>query len=229
MAGRYKQSQNKNRSRFYILLSVIFVVFMFKWGIPLFMNLVAGNGATRVNTDNDIIPPQTPVISALPDATNSARVVLEGFTEAGASVELLLNDKTDKIIKANETGAFTFETTLISGTNRIQLKAKDEKGNESMSGVTLVEYDNKPIDLTISSPKDGNEYFGKTSQVIDIKGEIDKDNGQVLINNSFVQVDRSGSFTHRFMLSGGENIIKIVASDKAGNTAEKTLRLIYTP
>lgn len=229
MSGRYKQSQNKSRSRFYIFLSVVFVIVMIKWGIPLFMNMVAGNGAQRVNIDNDIIPPQAPIISALPDATNSARIVIEGYTEAAASVELLLNDQVEKINVADQTGSFVFETSLISGQNRVQIRAKDSKGNESMSQVTLVSFDNKPIELTVSTPKDGSEYFGKINQVIDIKGEVDKLGSQVLINNSFVQVDRSGAFIHRFMLSGGENMIKIVASDKAGNTAEKTLRLIYTP
>jgi len=229
MSGRYKQTQNKNRSRFYIFLSVVFVVVMFKWGLPLFMNLIAGNGVQRVETGKDIIPPQSPIISALPDATNSAKITIEGFTEAGANVELLLNDKTDKIIKADEKGSFTFDALLISGQNRIQLRAKDDAGNESMSEVTLINLDSKPLVLNIFSPKDGSEYFGKTNQVVDIKGEVNKSGSQVLINNSFVQLDKAGTFVHRFMLSGGENIIKIVASDNAGNSSENTLKIIYTP
>jgi bacillopeptidase F len=229
MSGRYKQSQNRNRSRFYIFLSIVFVIIMFKWGIPLFMNLVAGSGGQRINTDKDIIPPQSPIISALPDATNSAAITIDGYTEKGASVELLLNDQTDKIVKADETGTFVVDTFLIAGQNKIQLRAKDEAGNESLSEVTLITMDSKPLGLTVTSPKEGSEYFGKINQTIDIKGEVDKAGSQVLINNSYVQVDRSGSFLHRYMLSGGENIITIVASDKAGNTAEKSLRLIYTP
>lgn len=229
MAGRYKQSRNKNKSRFYIFLSVVFVFVMIKWGLPLFMDLVAGNGAQRINTDKDIIPPQSPIFSALPEATNSARVVIEGFTEKGAMVELLLNDRVEKISNANEAGGFVFEADLVSGQNRVQLRAKDDAGNESMSEVSLIEFDNKPISLVVSSPKDGSEFFGKTNQVIDIRGEVDKLGSQVLINNSFVQVDRNGFFLHRFMLSSGENVIKVVASDKAGNSAENTLKLVYTP
>jgi hypothetical protein len=229
MAGRYKQSQNKNKSRFYILLSVIFVIVMFKWGIPLFMNLVAGAGAQRISTGKDIIPPQTPVISALPDATNSASLILEGFTEAGATIELLLNDKVDKMDKADVNGAFQFGTLLVSGQNRIQLRAKDEANNESMSEVFLIDLDTKPINLSITSPKDGSEYFGKLNQIVDIKGEIDKSGCQLTINNSFVQVDRNGVYIHRFMLAGGENSIRIVATDKAGNTTLQTLKLVYTP
>ncbi len=229
MTGRYKQSQNKNRSRFYIFLSVVFVFVMFKWGIPLFMNLVAGGGATRLDASKDIIPPQSPIVSALPEATNSAKLVIEGFTEAGANVELLLNDQVNKMIVADPNGAFVFETLLISGQNRVQLRAKDAANNESLSEVFLVTMDSKPIELVVSSPKDGSEYFGKTNQIIDITGEVDKAGSQVTINNSFVMVDKSGTFLHRFMLTGGENILKIVASDKAGNTVAKSIRLIYTP
>lgn len=229
MAGRYKQSQNKHRSRFYILLSVIFVIAMFKWGLPLFMNLVAGGGATRLDPSKDIIPPQSPIISALPDATNSARIVVEGFTEPDANVELLLNDQVEKILKADMSGSFLFETLLKSGQNRVQLRAKDEANNESLSEVYLVTMDSKPIELIVSTPKDGSEYFGRTNQVIDIKGEVDKSGSQVTVNNSFVMVDKDGAFLHRFMLSGGENIINIVATDKAGNTTEKSMRLIFTP
>jgi len=229
MQGRYKQKQKKNKSRFYILLSVVFILVMFKWGLPLFMNIVAGNGAQRVETNKDIIPPQAPVISALPDATSSAYLAIEGFTEANANIELLMNDTVDKIDIASENGSFLFNTSLVVGQNRIQLRAKDLAGNESMSGVTLINYDNKPVNLTVSFPKDGSEYFGKTSQVIDIKGDVDKSGSEVLINNSFVQVEKDGSFIHRFMLSGGNNTIKVVATDIAGNTAEKSLTIVYTP
>jgi bacillopeptidase F len=195
----------------------------------MFMNLVAGNGATRVNTGKDIIPPQSPIISALPEATNSAGIAIDGFTEKNALVDLLVNDLVEKTGTADEKGAFIFEGNLVLGLNRIQLRAKDAAGNESMSEVILITYDNKPLVLTITSPKDGSEYFGKINQVVDIKGEISKPSGQVLINNSFVTVDRMGQFVHRLMLSGGDNNIKIVGSDKAGNVAEQNLKLVYTP
>lgn len=229
MAGRYRQSQNKNRSRFYIMLSVIFVVVMFKWGIPLLMNLVAGNGGERAVTGKDIIPPQSPIYSALPDATNSARIIVEGFTEAGANVQLMLNDTLDKAIKADETGAFKMETVLIAGQNKIQLKAKDEAGNESTSEASLVNFDNKPVDLVVTSPKDGSEYFGKNSQTIDIIGSVNKTGTTVLLNGSYVQVSRDGSFSSRFSLSGGDNNLKLSATDAAGNTDEQTIKVVYTP
>ncbi len=229
MAGAYRTKQIKTRSRFYILLSVVFVFALFKWGIPFFVNAIAGTGATRQNVDQDVIPPQAPVLSAIPEATNSSSILLEGFTEASASLDVLINDKISVTDKAMEDGSFSIVATIEAGSNRVQVRAADEAGNMSVSEVKIVVYDNKPIELTIQSPKDGTEFFGKNSQIIDIKGSVSKVDTQVIINSSFVIVERDSTFTHRFQLQSGENTIKVVASDKAGNTAEKTLTLIYTP
>lgn len=227
MPGRYRQTHNSNKSRFYILLSVIFVVVMYKWGILLFMNIIAGSGAERVSTGQDIIPPQTPIISALDEATNSARIKVDGYTEAGANVELILNDKTDKLGTADTNGYFSFDSLLISGQNRIQVRAKDVAGNESMSELSLVTLDTKPVELTVASPKDGSEFAGRNNQVVDIKGSVNKTEAQVLINNSFVSLDADGNFSHRFMLANGENTLTITATDVAGNKAEKTIKLFF--
>lgn len=229
MTGRYKKTQSKNRSRFYILLSILFVLFMFKWGVPLFTNLIAGKGAVRISTDNDIIPPQAPVIFAVPSATNSARIHFDGFTEKGAGVELLLNDVSNKMTVADQYGSFSFDTFLVIGANRIQFRAKDGKGNESMSEVSLINLDTKPIELSITSPKDGSEFFGKLNQTVDITGSVNKSSSQVTLNNSFIRLESNGTFTHRFLLAEGENILQILAEDEAGNKTETRLRLIYTP
>ncbi len=229
MPGRYIRSQSKNKSRFYILLSIVFIIIIAKWGVPMFMNVVAGNVAVVKTKEKDIFPPQTPTISALPESTNSASFEVDGYTEKAVQVELLLNDQTDKVSTADATGAFSFNSNLKFGQNRIQLRATDASGHQSLSDVSLVNYDNKPINLIVSSPADGGEYFGKLNQIIDIKGSIDKPGGQVTINNSFVQVEHDGSFIHSFTLSGGENDLTIVASDKAGNQDQKTIKLTYTP
>lgn len=229
MAGRYRTSKETNRSRFYILLSIIFVIVMIKWGVPFFVNTIAGNGGTRQNQDKDIIPPQSPVLSALPEATNSAEILVEGYTEAEASLDILINDNIVLVEKAGEDGSFSAVAPLTAGSNRVNVRATDEAGNISSSEVKIVIFDNKPIELTITSPKDGAEFFGKNNQVIDIAGEINKVDSEVIINNSFVLIDKDGKFSHRYQLANGNNEIKVLASDTAGNTAEKMITILYTP
>ncbi len=229
MAGRYRKTIEGNRSRFYIFLSVVFVIVMIKWGIPCFVSVVAGKGGQKQNQQVDIIPPQTPIFSALPEATNSASVLIEGYTESGASLDLLVGDKIVMTDKAQDDGSFSMRAPLEAGSNRIQVRATDLAGNTSTSEIKLIVYDNRPLELMIASPKDGSEYFGQNNQVIDIKGVVNKPDSSILVNNSFAVTNRDGSFVQRFQLVSGSNTIKIIASDKAGNTAEKTLTLSYTP
>jgi hypothetical protein len=229
MAGSYRQKQENNRSRFYILLSIVFIVVMFKWGIPAIMNVIAGPGGVKVSTDKDIIPPQAPDLSALPEATNSGSVSVEGYTEKGAALSLLVNDLMTANQIASDDGSFKFSATLVPGTNRIQVKAADSAGNESQSEIKLVTYDNKPLEMTVSSPKDGSQYMGKNNQTVDIQGSVNKSDSQVLINNSFVMLGKDGTFVYRIQLNAGDNPIKIIASDQSGNTLEKDLKLVYTP
>lgn len=229
MAGRYRTSKEKNKSRFYIFLSIVFIVVMFKWGVPFFVNTIAGTGSVRQNQDKDVIPPQPPVLSALPEATNSSSLSVEGYTEAGASLDLLINDSISVTGKAGDDGSFSILGSLLAGSNRVYIRATDASGNSSTSEVKMVTFDNKPIELTITSPKDASEFFGKNNQVIDISGLVSKVDSEVVVNNSFVVVDKDGKFTHRFQLAGGNNELKIVASDHAGNTAEQTIKILYTP
>ncbi len=229
MAGRYRNNQESSRSRFYILLSVVFVFVVIKWGIPFFVNVLAGDGSPRISQEKDVIPPQVPILSALPEATNSASLQIEGYTEPGAALDFLINDKISITDKANSDGSFSKIATLDTGSNRVQVRAADEAGNINISEVKLVIFDNKPLDLTITSPKDGTELFGKNNQVVDIQGETSKPESQVIINSSFVIVGKDGSFVHRLQLQNGSNEIKVVASDKAGNSAETKLTLVYTP
>lgn len=193
------------------------------------MDIIAGTGDTKQNQDKDVIPPQSPMLSALPEATNSSSLLVEGYTESGSALDLMVNDSISLTSKAGEDGFFSIVGTLIPGSNRVYVRAADEAGNMSSSEVKMVTFDSKAMDLTLSSPKDGVEFFGKNNQVIDLVGEVNKPDSQVIINNSFVVVERDGKFVHRFQLASGNNEIKIVASDKAGNTAEKTIKILYTP
>lgn len=229
MVGRYRKSQEGNKSRFYILLSVVFIFAVIKWGFPLFVRVIAGNGATINKTETDIIPPQPPTLSAIPEATNEAAMTIEGYTEPNAQLELMVNDTLNKADKALEDGSFSLMATLVNGTNRVQVRAADTAGNSSLSEIKLVTVDREPIILTVTSPKDGTEYIGKNSQSIEITGKTSKANAQIMANNSFVDVNKDGTFIQRIQLNNGENIIKIVASDKAGNIDEQTIKVNFTP
>lgn len=229
MIGRYRRSQQKGKSGFYIFLSLVLIIVMIKWGFPLFVKVIAGKGAEVSRDIADIIPPQSPILSALPEATNEATIAVDGFTENGAKLELMINDTLNKVGTANPDGSFSFQPILVNGSNRVQVRAIDAANNSSLSEIKIVVVDKEPVVLTVTSPKDGTEYIGKNSQSIEISGKVSKSGAMVVANGSFVDVNKDGTFLHRLLLQNGNNSIKIVASDKAGNTDEKTIPVTYTP
>ncbi len=230
MNGKYRESKKKNLSRYYLLLSVVFVVVLFKWGIPLFINIISGpDGEQTAQTQVDNLPPQVPMLSALPEATNSARVFVNGYTEKEVDTELYINDGLVDSQKSDENGAIALDGVLEKGSNRIMVSAKDSAGNSSQSTVLFITYDNAPMDLLIGSPKDGTEYYGSTNQTVDIKGKVNKPNSTVIVNGSYAMTDKDGNFSQRILLNDGENNILIRATDKAGNTNEKNIKLRYNP
>ena len=230
MTGNYRSSNTKNKSRFYLLLSVIFVFVMFKWGLPFFINIISGpEKIAEEAAYDDGLPPQVPALSALPEATNSGQLKVEGYTEAEATVELYLNDVLSETKTVDTDGYFIFNPKLTEETTRIYVKARDKKNLMSQSPVSVVILDKKPVKLTLLTPKDGNEYFGSNSQTIDVSGNVSKFEATVLVNDSYAMVDKTGNFTQRIMLGNGENKIRIKAVDKAGNVSELSLTVNFVP
>lgn len=230
MTGSYRANSQKNNSRFYLLLSVIFIFVVFKWGLPLFINIISGPEKTgQESTYNDDLPPQVPVLSALPEATNSGKIKVEGYTEPEATAELYLNDVLVETQKVDTNGYFSFEAQLVEETSRIYIKAKDANNLFSQSPVTIVTLDKKPVKLTVTNPKDGNEYYGGNNQTVDVTGTVSKIEATVLVNDSYAMVDKAGNFTQRIMLVNGENKLVIKAIDKAGNGSEQVVTVNFIP
>lgn len=232
MAGeRFSMRKKKSGSGLvWGVLAVVFVIVMFKWGLPWFINILAGSGpkTSSVNQSEDIVPPQIPILNPLADATNSANIKIEGITEADVEVILMINDEQITNTNSDEKGTFKFETKLNEGGNRIQVKAKDKAENVSQSVIKTVIYDKQGIDVIVDSPKDGSEVFGQNNQNTVFSGKVTKSGSTVTVNGNYARVDVNGNFSLVVRLSQGDNNIVIKATDKAGNNVEKTVRVKLT-
>lgn len=180
-------------------------------------------------TQRDRIAPPPPTLSSIPQATNSAKLNIKGFAEAGSTVALFLNgsEKDSQLVGAE--GQFVFgEIGLESGENEIYATAKDTTGNESrQSTVYKVIIDSKPPKLEVTEPEDSaiiTQKEGDQAFVI-VKGSVEE-NTIVTVNGHQAIVREEGNFEYRLLLSDeGETTIKIEARDLAGNktTVEKTV------
>ncbi len=215
--------------RFYLLVTVIFGVVMFKWGFSSLIKIIAKTGGSdqKVMELGDVVAPQTPVISGLPESTNSGSLRVEGYTEAQVQVEYYVNSKL--ILDEQTDGAGYFQTilSLDEGNNEIKVIAKDKAENESGSKPIVVIYDFKKPEIRVDSPTNGQEFFGQQNQLIKVSGEVSEPKAELRINNTYVRLDSNGLFDQQIRLNEGENEIILVATDHAGNQVEKIVKVTY--
>ncbi len=234
MVRRSKKQEKKNirQAIFFTFLSIVMILALFFVGIPLLVRLSIFLGDLRSQNDpivsEDVLPPQTPVLEPLPDATNENTIKVSGYTEKGATVKVYLNGIDKKETVANEEGKFSIDNLeLYKGENKINAKAIDSSANESdFSPVKTVVVDKKEPELEIVEPEEGKEYFGDQDSV-NISGKTDPE-ASVIINDIKVIVNSEGEFSTVMNLSEDENVFKIIATDPAGNKTEKEIKVNYS-
>lgn len=216
------ERKKKARSAFlYILFSLSLLSAVIFLGIPFIIRLSSFFSELRAPQEtfekSDTLAPQPPIFATTNTATSSAQMAIKGYAEAGTTIILRINSDQKETVANNE-GSFLFEdVSLDEGENRIRATAIDQAGNESQDSKTLmIIYDHEPPELVVDTPEDEAEV-GK--EKIQVRGLTEKD-ARLTINDHFVIVDAEGVFNYSLKLSEGENKIKIVATDRAGNRSE---------
>jgi hypothetical protein len=213
------------------ILGIILIVFLlFKFGIPLLINLSTLLSGSQ--NKNEIIAQNTsfiapPVLDSFPSATSSANIIITGIAAKNQMINLYLNDNLINSSKADNKGEFTFRPTIKPGENTLYTKAVvDGKESESSNTLTTA-FKSAPPSLNITSPSDG-QSFSKDQNIIEVKGTTDSD-VKVTVNGFWAITDNGGNYSYDLPLQGGDNKIKVSATDIAGNNAEKEIKVTYSP
>ncbi len=229
---RKEEKRNFRKAFLYGFLTILLGMALFFLGVPALIKMAVFIGSLNSSSTpierSDNLSPSPPTFKPVFEATNSAELSLYGFAEAESTIKLFLNGKEKEVIADND-GNFTFnEIKLKLGKNEFYAFATDKAGNESnISKRITVFYENEPPELEISSPEDGSTFWEEDKQ-IDILGKTDPD-ANLLINDHFVVVNQEGGFSYQISLTEGENEIKVIATDKAGNETERTIKVNYSP
>lgn len=211
-------------------MSVLLILGVVFFGIPLMarVSLVLDSlkGTSEpVQTENGVVLP--PRFIPTYEATNSAKITIEGYGNEGETIEIFVNgEKRDKVVVSKE-GLFSFfEIKLNEGENTITAIATGVNGKKSPeTDALLVIYKNTPPSLEIETPKDGDNFSGEKKEII-IKGKTDTGT-KVYINDRMAIMEEEGKFEFNYSLSEGENILKIYAIDEAGNKKELEIKCNY--
>ena len=164
-----------------------------------------------------------PELYDVPDATNSARIRVDGRGTKDTQLTIYVNDEVAERVDMDDEDEFEAYLSLESGKNEILLETEDEDKKRSKDSEIYTVYviTEKP-ELNIGTPSDGDVVDSPDIAVI---GDV-SEGASVRINNSPVVVSSDGSFRKELRLREGENKIVVRALDIADNetSVELTVR-----
>jgi RHS repeat-associated protein len=187
----------------------------------------AGNATTasRVVT-RDATPPEIAVAEpAAGLVTNGATVHVSGSVFDLTASTLMVNGVAFTLAAD---GGFAGEVPLVTGSNTLTFAATDAAGNHAQVARTLVR-DADPPAITMASPSDN---VLTRSATVTVSGTIaDVSVVTATLNGVPLVLATDGSYATTIPLAEGTNILTLVATDAAGNSATTTrsLTLDTTP
>lgn len=227
-----KNAEKRTRKTLFLsILGIIVVVFLLvKFGIGILVNFslfLAGpkdNQSQQNNSQINFVAP--PTLNPLPVATNSARIIISGTSSKDTNIELFINDDLIDETKTDKGGVFVFTLNLKEGDNKIKTRAiyKDKKSDFSVTFDVILK--NSQPTLEISSPSDG-QSFKRDQNNVTVQGKTDL-GVTVTVNGFWAVIDDNNNFSYNLPLQNGDNDIKVIAVDQAGNKSEKSLRVNYS-
>lgn len=208
--------------------TVLILAGIVKFGVPFMLFIIGNKSSPDTSVTNNkpsyIAPPE---LNSYASATNSAQIKLTGTASAKETIVLYVNDQLADTTSTKDDGSFSFDTVnLQNGDNTIKTKAKINDKTSDFSNTLTVTYKNKAPSLDITSPSDG-QTFSKDNSA-NVVGKTDPD-VTVTVNDFRAIVGDAGNFSYTLQLQNGDNQIKVVATDAAGNKTEKDLKVTFNP
>lgn len=223
----------EDQTRRNVILSIIGIVLilgiLWKFGLPFLATasfmLAGGHQQTTEKEKPAYVSP--PTLHDTFSATNSAKISISGSTVKDATVSLFVNNAKIDSIQVKDKNTFSFDNvSLIHGENTLKTQADIQGVKSDFSNIVTITYLNKAPELSIESPSDGAE-FHKENKVIDITGKTDP-GVKVTVNDFWAIVDTDGNYSYSLSLHDGDNEVKVVASDDAGNKTDKQIKVKYS-
>lgn len=206
-----------------VFIFILTVGFKILLNTSLYINQLFNKNSPQVTVEKESFNGDLS-IDSIPEATNSAKVLVSGSISNFDSITLYLNkEKIKEIPVASDSFSLEIEN-LIKGDNTIYFLAKSKKFKETKQSDTYrVTYKDDKPKLEVSEPTD---QFKTNKQEIKVSGKTDEDN-TVKVNSLPVVVDFQGGFQTTIKLNDGDNKIKITVEDNFGNTESKELTVNY--
>lgn len=230
MRSRLKTNVRKQSLHIIIGIVVIVVVLLF-FGTELLIGFSAileklkGSDQQVTDTTNvDYVAP--PILNPVNDATSQNSVDITGYvTSDDMVVELFVNDSPVGKEEPESDNSFSFHSVVLeNGKNEIKARTLTANGKHSdYSQPLMIRYLSKEPKLEVATPANG-QVFKKDQSPIRISGQTDP-GAKVTVNDFWAITQEDGDFYYDYSLKDGDNNLKIVSTDEAGNISTKELNI----
>jgi hypothetical protein len=215
------------------LLGIILIIALLAiFGIPLiqkFAELTSREDKTESTQEEETVILLPPFFDPTFEATNSAEISLSGTAEEGDSIKLYANGKLADEVEIDKDNTFIFKNVeLREGKNTFKAKVLHDTDESKFSEPLTITYRKEAPKLSIDYPSEGQGIGNKDGDRLQIEGSTDPD-ANVTINGFQAVVDDEGKFKYVLSIKGGENSLKAIATDEAGNKTEIERKFTYNP
>jgi len=229
--SKYNESKNRKTTILSIIgiIIVLFLVLKFGLGILVNFSLFLSGGGNQNNisqSSNQINFIAPPLLNPIITATNSANIIISGESDKNNTVYLYINGTIVDQTQVQDNGTFNFTETLDKGNNQIYAVAEYKGKRSDSSDSFTVYFSNSQPTLDVNTPTDG-QSFSKDQNSVSITGKTDP-GVKVTVNGFWAVIDDNNNFSYTLPLQNGDNQIKILATDQAGNQTEKDLKVTYS-
>ncbi|NBJ69278.1 MULTISPECIES: S8 family peptidase [Clostridia] len=180
-----------------------------------------GNYMIRARVNYEV---EQPVIISPKDGTitNEKEVTVKGTASPTTTIQLMNNGKELDSAEIGDDGSFAIPAVLSEGENELTAVSLLEGTTTGESEPVNITLDTKKPELTIDSPKDKDKFNRET---VTVEGTVSDDHLDVVkVNGKKAKVE-NGKYSKRMLLDNGNNKIKVVAQDEAGNKTKEQISL----
>ncbi len=225
---------NRTKKSLFLSLAAIVVVItlIVIFGVPFlvtFADLISREETPSEQPEQELVIILPPYITPDFEATNSAEISLTGTAEDGEKIFLYRDDRKIKELRRGSDSTFVFTNIeLTEGKNTFRAKVMTGDKESRLSDPVTISYLKDAPDLSIDYPSEGQDISNKDGDRLQVEGSTHPD-ATITINGSQAIVSDDGTFKFFIPIKGGENTIKVIATDVAGNKTELERKFTYNP
>ena len=212
-------------------LSIVIIFFTYLWIVYLLSNANSFWAIFRgkdIYVDKDMVPPITPYLNPVPEATKDNSINISGKAESGVKVILNIDGVKSQETTTDSEGEFSFANIAVGlAQQELSVIAEDQAGNKSKDSVhyRIIKDITEP-EFTIKTPAKNGETYKSTGRSYRVTGTTEP-GITITINDQTAQVLPNGEFSVTIRLEEGDNNLKIKAVDKAGNEKEEEINVKF--